>query len=49
MGWILGWLKRFFPNLFSRAGAFIVGFVGPLIAPVMTFLPRSSRRRSSSS
>lgn len=38
MGWILGWLKRFFPNLFSRAGAFIVGFVGPLIAPVMTFL-----------
>ena len=38
MGWIIGFLKKFFPNLFGRLGKFLVGFIGPIITPVLAFI-----------
>ncbi|AYF89912.1 hypothetical protein D6Z43_23215 [Pseudomonas sp. DY-1] len=38
MGWIIGFLRTLFPRLFSGLGLFLVGFFGPLIAPVMGFI-----------
>lgn len=38
MGWIIGFLRTLFPRLFSGLGRFLVGFFGPLIAPVMGFI-----------
>ncbi|BAU76512.1 hypothetical protein [Metapseudomonas furukawaii] len=38
MGWIIGFLRTLFPRLFSGLGRFLLGFFGPLIAPVMGFI-----------
>jgi len=38
MGWIIGFFKKFFPNLFGRLGKFLVGFIGPIITPVLAFI-----------
>lgn len=38
MGWIIGFLKKFFPNLFGRLGKFLVGLIGPIITPVLAFV-----------
>ena len=40
MGWIIGFLRTLFPRLFSGLGRFLVGFFGPLIAPVMGFIAK---------
>lgn len=38
MGWIIGFFKKFFPNLFARLGKFLIGFIGPIITPVLAFI-----------
>ena len=38
MAWIIGFLGRFFLRLFAGAGKFLLGFLAPLIAPVMQFI-----------
>ncbi|MDA8484605.1 hypothetical protein NNO07_16150 [Pseudomonas resinovorans] len=40
MGWIIGFLRTLFPRLFSGLGRFLLGFFGPLIAPVMGFIAK---------
>ncbi|MCY1288637.1 hypothetical protein D9M69_389240 [compost metagenome] len=40
MGWIIGFLRTLFPRLFGGLGKFLLGFFGPLIAPVMGFIAR---------
>lgn len=38
MPFLIGFLGRFFLRLFAGSGKFLLGFLAPLIAPLMTFL-----------
>lgn len=38
MPWIIGFLGRFFLRLFAGTGKFLLGFLAPLITPVMQFI-----------
>ena len=38
MGWIIGFLRTLFPRLFGGLGKFLLGFFGPLIAPILQFV-----------
>lgn len=44
MNWILGFLKKFFPNLFGGLAKFILGFLGPLIGPFIQFFTNFLRK-----
>lgn len=44
MNWILGFLKKFFPNLFSGLSKFILGFLAPLIGPFIQFFTSFLRK-----
>ncbi|MGX5218296.1 DUF5455 family protein [Pseudomonas segetis] len=38
MPWLIGFFGRFFLRFFGGAGKFLLGFLSPLIAPVMQFI-----------
>lgn len=38
MAWIIGFLRTLFPRLFGGLGKFLLGFLGPLVGPVMGFI-----------
>ncbi|MPT21459.1 MAG: hypothetical protein E2579_27615 [Pseudomonas sp.] len=44
MNWILGFLKKFFPNLFGGLAKFVLGFLGPLVAPFILFFTSFLRK-----
>lgn len=38
MGFILGFLRKFFPTLFKRLGIFLGGFLGAVLGPFIQFV-----------
>ncbi|WP_431482687.1 hypothetical protein [Pseudomonas solani] len=38
MGFVLGFLKKFFPTLFKRLGIFLGGFLGAVLGPFIQFV-----------
>lgn len=44
MNWIIGFIKKFFPNLFGGLSKFILGFLGPLIGPFIQFFTSFLRK-----
>lgn len=44
MNWIIGFFKKFFPNLFGGLSKFILGFLGPLIGPFIQFFTSFLRK-----
>lgn len=40
MGWIIGFLKKLFPRAFGQLAKFLLGFISPLIAPILQFVAK---------
>lgn len=38
MGFIVGFLRKFFPTLFKRLGGFLSGFLGAALVPAIQFI-----------
>lgn len=44
LGWIKGFLQKFFPNLFKRFNGWLLAFITPLIAPFFEFITKFFRK-----
>lgn len=44
LGWIKGWLQKFFPNLFKRFNGWLLAFITPMIAPFFEFITKFFRK-----
>lgn len=44
LGWIKGWLQKFFPNLFKRFNGWLLAFITPMIAPFFEFIAKFFRK-----
>ncbi|OLU34910.1 hypothetical protein [Pseudomonas sp. PA27(2017)] len=44
LGWIKGFLQKFFPNLFKRFNGWLLAFITPLIAPFFEFITKLFRK-----
>lgn len=44
LGWIKGFLQKFFPNLFKRFNGWLLAFITPLIAPFFEFISKFFRK-----
>ncbi|TBU73318.1 DUF5455 family protein [Phytopseudomonas daroniae] len=44
LGWIKGFLQKFFPNLFKRFNGWLLAFITPMIAPFFEFITKFFRK-----
>lgn len=40
MNWIIGFLKKLFPRAFSQLTKWVIGFISPLIAPLLEYIAK---------
>ncbi len=44
LGWIKGFLQKFFPNLFKHLNGWLLAFITPMIAPFFEFITKFFRK-----
>ncbi|PWU26336.1 hypothetical protein DK254_27545 [Pseudomonas sp. RW407] len=40
MGWIIGFLKKLFPRFFAQLSRFLIGFISPIIGPLLEYIAK---------